>query len=64
MRVIAKTMHRPFWFHTPKALLQLVLGEMNVLLTEGRYSQPKRLLELGFQFQFGQLDMALKDLLT
>jgi NAD dependent epimerase/dehydratase family enzyme len=37
---------------------------MNVLLTEGRYSAPKRLLELGFQFQFGELDVALKDLLT
>jgi uncharacterized protein (TIGR01777 family) len=64
MRVAAKTLHRPFWFHTPKALLQLVLGEMNVTLTEGRYSAPKRLLELGFQFKFGQLDAALKDLLT
>ena len=64
MRVVAKTMHRPFWFHTPKALLQLVLGEMNVLLTEGCYSEPKRLLELGYQFEFGQLDNALKDLLT
>jgi len=63
MRVIAKTLHRPFWFHTPKALLQLTLGEMNVLLTEGRYSAPKRLLELGYQFQFGQLDTALKDIL-
>ena len=64
MRVIAKTIHRPFWFHTPKALLQLTLGEMNVMLTEGRYSEPKRLLELGYQFQFGQLDEALRDLLT
>ena len=64
MRVIAKTIQRPFWFHTPKALLQLTLGGMNVLLTEGRYSEPKRLLELGYQFQFGNLDDALKDLLT
>ena len=63
MRMAAKTLHRPFWFHTPKALLQLTLGEMNVLLTEGRYSAPKRLLELGFQFQFGELNRALKDLL-
>jgi uncharacterized protein (TIGR01777 family) len=64
MRAIAKTLHRPFWFHIPRAVLQLTLGEMNVLLTEGRASQPKRLLELGYQFQFGQLDAALKDLLT
>jgi len=63
MRVIAQTLHRPFWFHIPKALLQLTLGEMNVLLTEGRYSAPKRLLELGYQFRFSKLDTALKDLL-
>lgn len=64
MRAVAKTLHRPYWFHIPKFLLRLVLGEMNVLLTEGRYSQPKRLIELGFQFQFGKLDHAMKDLLT
>jgi uncharacterized protein (TIGR01777 family) len=64
MRVAAKTLHRPFWFHIPKALLQLALGEMNITVAEGRYAAPKRLLELGFQFQFGELDVALKDLLT
>jgi uncharacterized protein (TIGR01777 family) len=63
MRTIAKTLGRPFWFHTPKKLLQIPLGEMSVMLTEGRYAQPKRLLELGFQFQFGNLEPALQDLL-
>ncbi len=64
MRTVARTLQRPFWFHIPKSLLQIPLGEMSVLLTEGRAVQPKRLLELGYQFQFGQLDEALKDLLT
>jgi uncharacterized protein (TIGR01777 family) len=63
MRAVAKTLHRPFWFHLPKMLLQLTLGEMSVVLTEGRRAQPKRLSELGFQFQFGNLEDALKDLL-
>jgi NAD dependent epimerase/dehydratase family enzyme len=57
-------LRRPYWFHVPKSLLRLVLGEMNVLLTEGRYSQPKRLLEMGFPFQFGNLDAAMQDLLV
>jgi len=43
MRAIAKVLHRPYWFHIPAFLLKLVLGEMSILLTEGRYSQPKRL---------------------
>jgi hypothetical protein len=62
MRSVAKALHRPYWFHVPAFLLKLGLGEMNVLLTEGRYSQPKRLLELGYEFQFGNLEDALKDL--
>ena len=62
MKMVAKALHRPYWFHVPAFLLRLVLGEMNVLLTEGRYSQPKRLLELGYQFKFGKLEDALTDL--
>jgi uncharacterized protein len=64
MQAVARTLGRPYWFHVPKFLLRLVLSEMSVLLTEGRYSQPKRLIELGFQFQFGQLQSAMEDLLV
>jgi uncharacterized protein (TIGR01777 family) len=64
MRAVTRALHRPYWFHVPKFLLRLVLGEMSVLLTEGRYSQPKRLIELGFQFQFGKLEQAMEDLLV
>jgi hypothetical protein len=63
MQAVAKALHRPHWFHVPRPLLRLVLGEMSVLLTEGRYSQPKRLIELGFRFRFGKLQEALEDLL-
>jgi hypothetical protein len=64
MRAAAKALHRPYWFHVPKFLLGLVLGEMSIFLTEGRYSRPKRLIELGFQFQFGKLEDAMQDLLV
>ena len=64
MRAIAKALHRPYWFHVPAFLLKMVLGEMSDLLTEGRYSQPKRLIELGFQFRFGRLETAMEDLLA
>ena len=63
MRTIAKVLHRPYWFHVPTFLLRLVLGEMSVLLTEGRYSKPKRLQELGYSFQFPRLEDALINLL-
>jgi uncharacterized protein len=63
MRAVTRALRRPYWFHVPKFLLRFVLGEMSVLLTEGRYSQPKRLIELGFRFQFGNLHEAMEDLL-
>jgi uncharacterized protein (TIGR01777 family) len=64
MQVVCRILQRPYWFHVPGLLLRLVLGEMSVLLTEGRYSQPKRLIELGFQFQLGKLENAMKNLLV
>ena len=64
MQAIARALHRPYWFHLPKFLLQLVLGEMNVFLTEGRYSTPKRLLEQGYQFQFPHIQDALRNIFS
>jgi NAD dependent epimerase/dehydratase family enzyme len=63
MRAVTKALHRPYWLHVPKFLLRFVLGEMSVLLTEGRYSQPKRLIELGFAFRFAKLENAMENLL-
>lgn len=62
MRGIARVFHRPYWFHVPSFLLRMMLGEMSVLLTEGRYSQPRRLLDLGFKFKFDTLNDALANL--
>ena len=62
MRILARQLKRPYWFHLPAFLLRIPLGEMSILLTEGSYSEPKRLLELGFKFQFPRLEDAVKDL--
>jgi len=62
MRIVARELHRPYWFHLPAFLLRIPLGEMSVMITEGSYSQPKRLLELGYKFQFPTLENAVKDI--
>lgn len=62
MRIIARELKRPYWFHLPAFLLRIPLGEMSVLLTEGSYSQPKHLLELGYKFQFPTLEDAVSDI--
>lgn len=62
MHAIARKLHRPFWFHMPRTFFRLVLGEMSVLITEGRYSQPRRLLKAGFEFKFPTIEKALEDI--
>ena len=62
MRIVAIQLKRPYWFHLPAFLLRIPLGEMSVLLTEGSYSQPKRLLEIGYKFQFPTLEDAVRDI--
>ncbi len=65
-RTLAKVVHRPYWFprthlqtsmkcagfSTPAFLLRTLLGGMNVLVLEGRSAQPRRLVQLGYRFQF------------
>jgi NAD dependent epimerase/dehydratase family enzyme len=62
VRIVAKELKRPYWFPLPSFLLRIPLGEMSLLLTEGSYSQPKRLLELGYNFQFPKLEDAVRDI--
>lgn len=60
MRTLARILHRPYWFPTPAFLLRLALGEMSVLVTEGRYAHPRRLLEAGYAFHYPTLEEALR----
>lgn len=63
-RALAKILHRPYWFPMPAFLLRTLLGEMSVLVVEGRFAQPKRLSESGYRFQFEGPREALTDLFT
>lgn len=62
LRALARVLHRPFWLPVPSLPLRLLLGEMGVLLLEGRPVQPQRLLELGYRFQFAHLEEALQNI--
>ena len=61
-RTLSSILQRPYWFHLPERLIQVVLGEMSVLVTQGRYAKPKRLLDEGFGFRFANLNNALNDI--
>jgi hypothetical protein len=62
MRTLAKVLGRPYWFRVPAFLMRLALGEMSVLVTEGRYSKPERLFEIGYNMLFTNLEEALRDI--
>jgi uncharacterized protein len=46
----------------PTWALNILFGEMAQLMTRGQYVLPKRALEAGFNFKYGQLEQALKDI--
>jgi uncharacterized protein (TIGR01777 family) len=62
MRTLAKVLYRPYWFPYPKFLMRMVLGEMSVLITEGRFSKPERLFEMGYNIHFPELENALREI--
>lgn len=58
-KTLAKTLNRPCWFKLPSSMMVLLLGEMSDLLLYGQYAVPKRLMDEGYEFEYGQLDHAL-----
>ncbi len=61
-RALAGVLRRPYWFPTPAFLMRIFLGEMSVLVVEGRFAKPRRLTESGYTFQFAAAREALADL--
>ena len=61
---LAKAVRRPAFFQVPGFVLKLAFGGFGGALLEGQRAVPKQLLQAGFEFQFGKLEDALRDLLT
>lgn len=62
-KAIAKTLSRPFYLPAPEFAFKLAFGEIAAVVTKGQRVIPERLLELGFEFQFPELQPALQDIL-
>jgi hypothetical protein len=62
MRSLAGRLHRPFWLRVPATVLRIFLGEMSVLLLEGRQAVPTRLMDAGYRFTHPTLESALSNL--
>ncbi|ENH95762.1 Cell division inhibitor [Gracilibacillus halophilus YIM-C55.5] len=63
-KALSTVLHRPKWFTTPAKLMQLGLGDMSILITDGQYVLPKKAKSFGYQFQYTSIEQALHAIYT
>ena len=62
---LARVLHRPALLRVPAFALRALMGEMaDALIVKGQRVIPARALEMGFQFEYGELEPALLDVIT
>jgi len=57
---LGRVLHRPAVMPVPAAALKLLYGEMAATVLTGQRVVPTRLLELGFEFEYAELEPALQ----
>ncbi|MEM0998559.1 MAG: TIGR01777 family oxidoreductase [Bacteroidota bacterium] len=60
---LGKALGRPSFFRLPKGVLEIIFGEMSVVLWGGGFIVPKALQDHGFEWKFPELKPAFTDLL-
>ncbi|HUF78391.1 MAG TPA: DUF1731 domain-containing protein, partial [Thermoanaerobaculia bacterium] len=63
-RALGRALGRPSFVPAPRLAVRAVLGEMADTVLHGRRALPRRLRELGFEWEFPELGRALEDLLA
>jgi len=62
-KALGKALCRPSFLRAPAFMVRLLLGEFGNVVLKGRRVLPRRLLQLGFVFQFPEIQGALADIL-
>lgn len=63
LRALGLAMKRPLWMWVPGGILRLLLGEMATTILTGQQVSNEKLMQSGYQFQYGNIHKALKHLL-
>lgn len=63
-KAIGKAMGRPSFFQMPAAFFKLGFGELATTVLDGHRVIPQRLLEMGYKFQFDNIEAAVDDLIN
>ena len=62
-KALATAVHRPAIFRVPCFALNMAMGDASELLCKGQHVLPKRLTEVGFSFEFTDIDSAFADII-
>ena len=62
--LLGKALNKPSWLNVPEFMLRFILGEMAEMLTKGQKVIPEKLLRTEFEFQYKELETALKDIVN
>ena len=60
--ILGRAMGRPSFILTPKFVFNLLFGEVATVVVDGQRALPKRLLEMGFEFEYSTAETALQAL--
>jgi hypothetical protein len=60
---LGRILGRPAFLPAPGFMLKLILGEFGSILLEGQRVLPQKLLKAGFQFQYPEIEGALKQVI-
>ncbi|MBN1657554.1 MAG: TIGR01777 family oxidoreductase [Anaerolineae bacterium] len=61
-RALGRALGRPSWLPLPAFALRLAFGEVSDVLLTGQAAVPDRLQELGFEFKYPNVELALREL--
>jgi uncharacterized protein (TIGR01777 family) len=61
-KTLARVLSRPCWFPTPGFMLRIVVGQAAQIVTRGQRVSSRKAEQLGYRFQFSDLETALRDL--
>lgn len=61
-KVLASVVKRPAFFSVPEFALQFIFGEGAIAVAGGQFAMPHHLAEVGFKFEFPELEKALDDI--
>lgn len=63
-KVLGKCLNRPAVFKAPSIALELALGEMSTIVLDGQNVQPKKAIDMGFEFKYPKVDQALSEIVS